>query len=69
MSKTSGLVDFESKGFMVPLRVLLLLIPKHAYAHVIETKLFSWWSAVPCGAMPKFDLMWFKFLGRYAKMK
>ena len=35
---------------------------------ILDGRLWSWWSRLPEGLIPKFDLMWFHSLGRYAEL-
>lgn len=42
-----------------------LLIPQL----LLDGRLWSWWSRMPEGLLPKFDLMWFMPLARFAELR
>eukprot|EP00397_Hematodinium_sp_SG-2012_P000417 GEMP01000417.1.p1 GENE.GEMP01000417.1~~GEMP01000417.1.p1 ORF type:complete len:1839 (+),score=427.70 GEMP01000417.1:92-5608(+) len=50
-------------------RLLVLLLPRKLTKSVIASReLFDWWNLLPEGLVPKFDLLWFNLLARYAKI-
>eukprot|EP00930_Biecheleria_cincta_P054815 TRINITY_DN41214_c0_g1_i1.p1 TRINITY_DN41214_c0_g1~~TRINITY_DN41214_c0_g1_i1.p1 ORF type:complete len:2072 (-),score=373.64 TRINITY_DN41214_c0_g1_i1:15-6230(-) len=51
-------------------RLLVLLTPMTYVPQVIlDGQLWGWWSALQEGLVPKFDLMWFGLLARYAEIR
>merc|ERR1719482_1744454 len=60
---------------MVFSRLLVVLTPGACAQELIaggdreNRNLWTWWSTLPEGLVPKFDLMWFSILARWAKQK
>lgn len=51
-------------------RMIVVLMPKACAPKILRNgDLWSWWSTLPEGLVPKFDLQWFAVLGRYAKLR
>ena len=54
---------------LVYAKMLVLVTPRIMTPQIIlDGRLWSWWSRLPEGLIPKFDLMWFHSLGRYAEL-
>lgn len=55
---------------MLYARMLVVLMPLACVPRLIlDGRLWSWWACIPEGTVPKFDLMWFGMLGRYAELR
>jgi len=51
-------------------RMIVILMPKACAPKILRSgDLWAWWSTLPEGLVPKFDLMWFAALARYAKLR
>ena len=55
---------------LVYAKLLVLTTPRVMTPQIIlDGRLWSWWSRLPEGLIPKFDLMWFHCLARYAELR
>jgi hypothetical protein len=55
---------------MLYARLLVLLTPMSTVPQLVQDgQLWTWWSSMPEGLVPKFDLMWFALLARYAEIQ
>eukprot|EP00931_Biecheleriopsis_adriatica_P031464 TRINITY_DN18449_c0_g1_i1.p1 TRINITY_DN18449_c0_g1~~TRINITY_DN18449_c0_g1_i1.p1 ORF type:complete len:2089 (+),score=437.43 TRINITY_DN18449_c0_g1_i1:57-6269(+) len=68
--------DFSKKlcgthGYtMLFARLIVLLTPLPSVPQaILDGRLWTWWSALPEGLVPKFDLMWFAVLARYSEIR
>ena len=51
-------------------KMLALLTPRKCIPQLLlDGRLWNWWSRLPEGLLPKFDLMWFMPLARFAELR
>jgi len=68
-SEVASKLDENESYTMLYARLLVLLTPmSYVPQLVLDGQLWTWWSAMPEGLVPKFDLMWFALLARYAEI-
>lgn len=70
VNELSPQLDSRYVDTMIFARLLVVLTPSGCVAPLVRSgRLWQWWSTMPEGLVPKFDLMWFALLSRYAKLR
>ena len=51
-------------------KMLAMLTPRQLIPQLLlDGRLWAWWSRLPEGLLPKFDLLWFMPLARFAELR